>query len=144
MRSASSGMLYTGMQRYCAHEYILLIVLVVCGKLPTPVNTTQMAKQSRRAGHGGIRSIMDDMTLLSTEAEGVNDTIPDDFKPTHVNSAGRVGALLGLTDDGSPSGVKPQLQCQQATAPTLMESEPPSSQQALSWQPRNKILPETP
>ena len=47
---------------------------------------------------------MDDMTLLSTEAEGVNDTIPDDFKPTHVNSAGRVGALLGLTDDGSPSG----------------------------------------
>ena len=28
------------------------------------------------AGHGGIRSIMDDMTLLSTEAEGVNDTIP--------------------------------------------------------------------
>ncbi len=47
---------------------------------------------------------MDDMTLLSTEAEGVNDTIPEDFKPTHVNSAGRVGALLGLTDDGSPSG----------------------------------------
>ncbi len=51
---------------------------------------------------------MDDMTLLSTEAEGVNDTIPEDFKPTHVNSAGRVGALLGLTDDGSPSG-KPAL-----------------------------------
>lgn len=56
------------------------------------------------AGHGGIRSIMDDMTLLSTEAEGVNDTIPEDFKPSHVNAAGRVGALLGLTDDGSPSG----------------------------------------
>jgi hypothetical protein len=50
------------------------------------------------AGHGGIRSIMDDMTLLSTEAEGVNDTIPEEFKVSHVNSAGRVGALLGLTD----------------------------------------------
>ena len=48
---------------------------------------------------------MDDMTLLSTEAEGVNDTIPEDFKPSHVNGAGRVGALLGLTDDGSPSGM---------------------------------------
>ena len=54
---------------------------------------------------------MDDMTLLSTEAEGVNDTIPDDFKPTHVNSAGRVGALLGLTDDGSPSGAAHQHSC---------------------------------
>jgi len=50
------------------------------------------------AGHGGIRSIMDDMTLLSTEAEGVNDTIPDEYKASHVNSAGRVGALLGLTE----------------------------------------------
>jgi hypothetical protein len=42
---------------------------------------------------------MDDMTLLSTEAEGVNDTIPEDHKQTHVNGAGRVGALLGLVDD---------------------------------------------
>lgn len=50
------------------------------------------------AGHGGIRAIMDDMTLLSTEAEGVNDTIPEDHKASHVNSAGRVGALLGLTE----------------------------------------------
>ncbi len=52
----------------------------------------------RCAGHGGIRSIMDDMTLLSTEAEGVNDTIPEEHKGSHVNSAGRVGALLGLTE----------------------------------------------
>ena len=45
---------------------------------------------------------MDDMTLLSTEAEGVNDTIPEEHRATHVNSAGRVGALLGLTDTAGP------------------------------------------
>lgn len=50
------------------------------------------------AGHGGIRSIIDDMQLLSTEAEGVHDAIPEDYKRTHVNRAARVGALLGLTD----------------------------------------------
>lgn len=50
------------------------------------------------AGHGGIRSIIDDMQLLSTEAEGVNESIPEDYKRTHVNRANRVGALLGLTD----------------------------------------------
>lgn len=44
---------------------------------------------------------MDDMTLLSTEAEGVNDTIPEEFKADHVNAAGRVGALLGLTEFSS-------------------------------------------
>lgn len=49
------------------------------------------------AGHGSIRSILDDMKLLSTEAEGVNVAIPEADRPTLVNSAGRVGALLGLT-----------------------------------------------
>lgn len=48
------------------------------------------------AGHGSIKSILDDMKLLSTEAEGVNVAIPEADRPTHVNSAGRVGALLGL------------------------------------------------
>ncbi len=41
----------------------------------------------KHAGHGSIRSILDDMKLLSTEAEGVNVAIPE---------ADRVGALLGL------------------------------------------------
>ena len=40
---------------------------------------------------------MDDMKLLSTEAEGVNEAIPEENRRNLVNSAGRVGALLGLT-----------------------------------------------
>ena len=48
------------------------------------------------AGHGSIRSILDDMKLLSTEAEGVNVAIPEADRQALVNSAGRVGALLGL------------------------------------------------
>lgn len=48
------------------------------------------------AGHGSIKSILDDMKLLSTEAEGVNVAIPEADRPMLVNSAGRVGALLGL------------------------------------------------
>lgn len=50
------------------------------------------------AGHGGISNIIDDMQLLSTEAEGVNEAIPEDARRALVNRAGRVGALLGLTD----------------------------------------------
>ena len=38
------------------------------------------------------------MQLLSTEAEGVADAIPEDRRRALVNRAGRVGALLGLTD----------------------------------------------
>lgn len=38
------------------------------------------------------------MQLLSTEAEGVNEAIPEDQRKALVNRAGRVGALLGLTD----------------------------------------------
>ena len=38
------------------------------------------------------------LQLLSTEAEGVHDAVPEDYKRTHVNRAARVGALLGLTD----------------------------------------------
>lgn len=53
---------------------------------------------SLAAGHGGIRHIIDDMELLSTEAEGVADSIPPEARGVHVNRAGRVGALLGLTD----------------------------------------------
>lgn len=56
------------------------------------------------AGHGGIRNIIDDMHLLSTEAEGVQEVIPQDHKRTHVNGAGRVGALLGLSDVPHASG----------------------------------------
>lgn len=50
------------------------------------------------AGHGGIRSIIDDMGLLSTEAEGVADGMPEQGRRLHANSVARVGALLGLTD----------------------------------------------
>ena len=58
-------------------------------------------------GHGGIRAIMDDMKLLSTEAEGVAEAVPTTHQPTHVNSQQRVGALLGLKTmltslDGNP------------------------------------------
>ncbi|CAL8469135.1 g8676 [Coccomyxa elongata] len=56
------------------------------------------------AGHGGIRAIMDDMKLLSTEAEGVNEAIPEEHRKALVNAAGRVGALLGLQ---SGSGAEP-------------------------------------
>ncbi len=54
---------------------------------------------SMAAGHGGIRQIIDHMNLLSTEAEGVADSIPSEFKQDTVNSQSRVGALLGLEDD---------------------------------------------
>ena len=50
------------------------------------------------AGHGGIRAIMDDMKLLSTEAEGVREAIPEEHRRSLVNSSERVGALLGLQD----------------------------------------------
>lgn len=53
------------------------------------------------AGHGSIRSIIDDMELLSTEAEGVAEAIPEAQRARHVNRAGRVGALLGLQDPGA-------------------------------------------
>ena len=58
-------------------------------------------------GHGGIRAIMDDMKLLSTEAEGVAEAVPTTHQATHVNSQQRVGALLGLKTmltslDGNP------------------------------------------
>lgn len=54
---------------------------------------------SMAAGHGGIRQIIDHMNLLSTEAEGVADSIPSELKQDTVNSQSRVGALLGLEDD---------------------------------------------
>ena len=57
---------------------------------------------------------MDDMKLLSTEAEGVAEAVPTTHQATHVNSQQRVGALLGLKTiltslDGNPgSSSKPQ------------------------------------
>ena len=36
------------------------------------------------------------MKLLSTEAEGVNEAIPESLRSKLVNDVGRVGALLGL------------------------------------------------
>lgn len=50
---------------------------------------------------------MDDMKLLSTEAEGVAEAVPTTHQATHVNSQQRVGALLGLKTiltslDGNP------------------------------------------
>lgn len=38
------------------------------------------------------------MKLLSTEAEGVNEAVPEEHRRNLVNSSGRVGALLGLLD----------------------------------------------
>lgn len=46
---------------------------------------------------------MDDMKLLSTEAEGVREAIPEDSRRSLVNSSERVGALLGLQDQGDDS-----------------------------------------
>ena len=75
------------------------------GELPGSVHDAKASWQFQllytvsqlAAGHGGIRAIMDDMRLLSTEAEGV--------AAAHVNSAGRVGALLGLKSrPGDPDG----------------------------------------
>jgi hypothetical protein len=48
------------------------------------------------AGHGGIRAVMDDLALLSTEAEGVTPSLPPEAAAGLVNAAGRVGALLGM------------------------------------------------
>ena len=41
------------------------------------------------------------MKLLSTEAEGVNEAIPENLRPKLVNDVGRVGALLGLQTPAS-------------------------------------------
>ena len=42
------------------------------------------------------------MKLLSTEAEGVSEAIPEENRPRLVNAAGRVGALLGLQAPPAP------------------------------------------
>lgn len=54
---------------------------------------------SMAAGHGGIRHMIDYMDILSTEAEGVADAIPSEYRNQHVNLEDRVGALLGLLDE---------------------------------------------
>lgn len=56
-------------------------------------------------GHGSIRGILEDMGLLSTEAEGVAEAVPEAAWGEHVNAVGRVGALLGLPD---PTGAVPE------------------------------------
>ena len=68
------------------------------------------------AGHGGIRAIMDEMRLLSTEAEGVAGAMqasppsPSGSSPSPasnvVTAAGRVGALLGLRADALAGGAE--------------------------------------
>ena len=55
------------------------------------------------AGHGGIRAVMDDLALLSTEAEGVAPSLPPEAAPGLVNGAGRVGALLGMKWRAGPA-----------------------------------------
>jgi hypothetical protein len=42
---------------------------------------------------------MDDMKLLSTEAEGVREAIPEEHRRNLVNISERVGALLGLQSE---------------------------------------------
>lgn len=56
---------------------------------------------SMAAGHGGIRHIIDYMDILSTEAEGISESIPSEYRHSHVNSEQRVGALLGLVESSS-------------------------------------------
>ena len=76
------------------------------------------------AGHGGIRAIMDEMRLLSTEAEGVAGAMPASAASVSssastnpasasspspnavVTAAGRVGALLGLRADALAGGAE--------------------------------------
>lgn len=64
------------------------------------------------AGHGGIRAIMDEMRLLSTEAEGVAGAMPAEAASPPpsasavVTPAGRVGALLGLRADALAGGAE--------------------------------------
>jgi len=62
---------------------------------------------SMAAGHGGIRHMIDYMDILSTEAEGVADAIPDAYRSEHVNSEDRVGALLGLLNESQDHSMFP-------------------------------------
>eukprot|EP00884_Botryococcus_braunii_P008888 jgi/Botrbrau1/17/Bobra.0022s0013.2 len=89
-------------------------VVLTSDGLSDPFDDLSLVKQSWQfqllytvsqlaAGHGGIRAIMDDMRLLSTEAEGVQDAIPEQCRQFFVNSAGRVGALLGLIPNDDES-----------------------------------------
>jgi len=64
---------------------------------------------SMAAGHGGIRQILDHMELLSTEAEGVGESIPSSSKADVVNQDSRVGALLGLSDVSTLSSRIPKM-----------------------------------
>ena len=62
---------------------------------------------------------MDDMKLLSTEAEGVNEAIAEEHRKALVNGAGRVGALLGLqSPQDSSSASADQEADSTGTAPT--------------------------
>lgn len=61
------------------------------------------------AGHGGIRQIIDHMDLLSTEAEGISESIPSESRQSIVNSQSRVGALLGLADERQDNNRVPKM-----------------------------------
>ena len=61
-------------------------------------------------GHGGISNIIDDMQLLSTEAEGVNEAIPEDARRALVRmlpaAAAAAAAGAGLCQDGRAAGAE--------------------------------------
>ena len=59
------------------------------------------------------------MKLLSTEAEGVNVAIPEADRPMLVNSAGRVGALLGLKSSEEGNGL-----CAHVNEPVQQTDQP--------------------
>ena len=62
---------------------------------------------------------MDDMKLLSTEAEGVNEAIAEEHRKALVNGAGRVGALLGLQSPQDSSSASTDKEADSTgTAPT--------------------------
>ncbi|MBX7077534.1 MAG: hypothetical protein K1X88_00020 [Nannocystaceae bacterium] len=53
------------------------------------------------AGHGGIRSLLDELGVLSTELYDVG--IPAEHAARFVNEHGRVGVLLGVADPHVPA-----------------------------------------
>jgi hypothetical protein len=61
------------------------------------------------ATHGGIRQIVDSLSVLSTEAEGVAEAITPDARNVFSGPDNRVGALIGLSDDRAHLPIPPYI-----------------------------------
>lgn len=55
------------------------------------------------AGHGGVRPLLDELGLVSTELYDVS--IPSAYRSRFVNDAERIGVLLGLHDIDVPASI---------------------------------------